>query len=256
MVSTLLRIAAIGDLHIRSTVPTELVHQAIDLEKRADVLIVAGDITNGGRILEVEVAAEFLSRISLPKLAVLGNHDRRTTRRRHFIAVLREAGVQMIDGETTTLPGFPDVGFAGVGGSGGGFWPEEAEPTPSNRAIQAMAVRARREAARLDQALSKTETPVKIVVLHFAPTVSTLIGEPPVKYPLLGNSALGRVVDKHHVDLVFHGHSHIGSPEGTTPGGVPVRNVAYDIHHGFSYHAIPLPNRSRTSVTHVPGWSR
>lgn len=256
MASTLLRIAAIGDLHIRSTVPTELVHQSVDLHKRADVLVVAGDITNGGRILEVEVAAEFLSRINLPKLAVLGNHDRRTTRRRHFLAVLREAGVLMIDGETTILPAFPEVGFAGVGGSGGGFWPEEAEPTPSNRAIQAMAVRARREAARLDVALSKTETPVKIAVLHFAPTVSTLIGEPPLKYPLLGNSALGRVVDKHHVDLVFHGHSHIGSPEGTTPGGIPVRNVAYDIHNGFSYHTVVLPTRSRTSVTRIPGWSR
>ncbi len=237
-----LRIAAIGDLHVRSTVPSELVRQALAVEQQGDVLIIAGDITNGGRILEVEIAAEFLQRIRLPKLCVLGNHDRRTTRRRRYISLLRDAGVQVLDGSTVILPGFPEVGFAGVGGSGGGFWPEEAEPTPSNRAIQAMAVRARREAARLDKALESIDTPVKVAILHFAPTTTTLVGEPVVKYPLLGNSALGRVVDKHQVDLVFHGHSHIGSPEGTTPGGVPVRNVAASIHDGFSFHSVPIPH--------------
>ncbi|MCC6943649.1 MAG: metallophosphoesterase [Thermomicrobiales bacterium] len=241
MTATHMRIAAIGDLHVRTFVPTALVKQAVDIEQAADVLIIAGDITNGGRILEVEIAAEFLDRIDLPKLCVLGNHDRRTTRRRHYVALLREAGVRVLDGDTVILPGFPEVGFAGVGGSGGGFWPEEAEPTPSNRAIQAMAVRARREAARLDKALNAMETPVKVAILHFAPTTTTLVGEPVVKYPLLGNSALGRVVDKHQVDLVFHGHSHIGSAEGVTPGGVPVRNVAASIHQGFSFHSLPLP---------------
>ncbi|MBX3071899.1 MAG: metallophosphoesterase [Thermomicrobiales bacterium] len=241
MTATHMRIAAIGDLHVRTFVPTTLVKQAVDIEQAADVLIIAGDITNGGRILEVEIAAEFLDRIDLPKLCVLGNHDRRTTRRRHYVALLREAGVRVLDGDTVILPGFPEVGFAGVGGSGGGFWPEEAEPTPSNRAIQAMAVRARREAARLDKALNAMETPVKVAILHFAPTTTTLVGEPVVKYPLLGNSALGRVVDKHQVDLVFHGHSHIGSAEGVTPGGVPVRNVAASIHQGFSFHSLPLP---------------
>ncbi len=243
-----LRIAAIGDLHVRSTVPTEIVRQSIELGQHADLLIIAGDITNGGRILEAEIAAEFLQRIELPILSVLGNHDRRTTRRRHYISLLREAGVRVLDGDTVVLPEFPEVGFAGVGGSGGGFWPEEAEPTPSNRAIQAMAVRARREAARLDKALGLLETPVKIAILHFAPTTTTLIGEPVVKYPLLGNSALGRVVDKHRVDLVFHGHSHIGSPEGFTPGGVPVRNVAASIHDGFSYHTLELPTNHQFSA--------
>ncbi len=160
MNSSNIRIAAIGDLHIRTTVPTRLVYQAIDLGQRSDLLIIAGDITNGGRILEVEIAAEFFRRIDIPMLCVLGNHDRRTTRRRHFISVLREAGVKVLDGETTTIPGFPEVGFAGVGGSGGGFWPEEAESSPSNRAMQAMAVRARREAARLDAALTAMNTPV------------------------------------------------------------------------------------------------
>lgn len=236
-----LRIAAIGDLHIRTTVPTELVRQAMSLESLADILVIAGDITNGGRIQEVEIACDLLRRIQIPMLTVLGNHDRRTTRRRHFISLLENSGVRVLDPGTVEIGG---VGFAGVGGSGGGFWPEEAVTTPANRAVQAMAVRARREALRLDRALSSLDTPVKIAVLHFAPTISTLTGEPPAKYPLLGNSALGRIVDKHQVHLVLHGHAHLGSPEGTTPGGVPVRNVASDIHGGFSFHTVPLDRRA------------
>ena len=256
MLARSLRIAAIGDLHVRTTVPTEIVRQSVDLHQHADVLIITGDITNGGRILEVEVASEFFQRIKLPKLCVLGNHDRRTTRRRHYISVLRDAGIQVLDGDTVMLPGFPEVGFAGVGGSGGGFWPEEAESTPSNRAIQAMAVRARREAARLDKALGSIDTPVKVAILHFAPTTTTLIGEPPVKYPLLGNSVLGKVVDKHQVDMVFHVHSHIGSPEGMTPGGVPVRNVAFDIHDGFSFHSLQLPSRTTAPTAEFAALTR
>jgi Icc-related predicted phosphoesterase len=236
-----LRIAAIGDLHIRTSVPTALVHQAISLHERADLLVITGDITNGGRIQEVEIAAELLSRIHIPILTVLGNHDRRTTRRRYFISILEECGVTVLDGAAVVLREHPAVGFAGVGGSGGGFWPEEADATPTNRAAQAMAVRARREADRLDRALASLETPVKVAILHFAPTISTLIGEPPAKYPLLGNSALGRVVDKHQVALVLHGHAHIGAPVGATPGGVPVRNVAAALHGGFSIHSVDQP---------------
>lgn len=238
--SSTLRIAAIGDLHIRTTVPSGLVRQAVMLRSIADVLVITGDITNGGRIQEVELACELLKRTEIPMLTVLGNHDRRTTRRRRFIEILNEHGVEVLDGNNVIIGGQNGVGFAGVGGSGGGFFPEEAESSPSNRAIQAMAVRARREAARLDHALQSLTTPTKVAVLHFAPTVSTLFGEPPAKYPLLGNSALGRVVDRHKVDLVLHGHAHIGAPEGTTPGGIPVRNVALDLHGGFSLHLLPI----------------
>jgi Icc-related predicted phosphoesterase len=232
-----IRFAAIGDLHIRTTVPSDYVRQLIGIEDHADFLIVAGDITNGGRIQEVELAAELFHRIHIPIVGVMGNHDRRTMRRRHFISILEQAGVRMLDGETWE---YRDVGIAGVSGSGGGFWPVEPEDPVSNRAWQALAVRARREAARLDTALSSLNTQRRIALLHFAPTTSTLVGEPPLKYWLLGNSALGHVVEKHKVDLALHGHAHIGSPYGTTPGGIPVFNVAAGVTGGVSIHRIPL----------------
>jgi Icc-related predicted phosphoesterase len=231
------RVAAIGDLHIRTTIDSSYVRQLLAIEERADLLIVPGDITNGGRIQEVELAAELFNRIHIPIVGVMGNHDRRTMRRRHFLSILQQAGVRMLDGQSWEFAG---LGIAGVSGSGGGFWPDEPVDPVSNRAWQALAVRARREANRLDDALATLDTQRRLALLHFAPTTSTLVGEPPIKYWLLGNSALGQVVDKHGVDMVLHGHSHIGSPFGMTPGGVPVFNVAAGVTGGVSIHTIPL----------------
>jgi hypothetical protein len=39
-------------------------------------------------------------------------------------------------------------------------------------------------------------------------------------------------VDRHGADLVLHGHAHNGQPEGKTPGGVPVHNVAITLLEG------------------------
>ena len=249
------RIAAVGDLHIRTTVPSEFVRQAYGIEDRADILVITGDITNGGRIQEVELAAEFLAPITIPKITVLGNHDRRTTRRKHFIRLLGEAGVEVLDGTAYVSDHPMSVGFAGAGGSGGGFWPIEGPENPMNRAMQAMAVRARREADRLDKALNTLETTHKIAVLHFAPTITTLVGEPELKYPLLGNSVLGEVVDHHQVDLVLHGHSHIGTLQGETPGGTLVRNVAAGVTGGITIHTLSSAGLVSSEVDLLPDHS-
>jgi hypothetical protein len=88
--------------------------------------------------------------------------------------------------------------------------------------------------------------------MHYSPTVSTLGNEPIIKYWMLGNSLLGRVIDAHPVDLVLHGHAHLGNHRGQTPGGVPVRNVAahvtgrpmlYDIGAGGHMTEVHFPRR-------------
>ncbi|MDP9367535.1 MAG: metallophosphoesterase, partial [Chloroflexota bacterium] len=170
----MVRIAAVGDLHIRAGVPLGMADELLALGDQADVLVLAGDITDGGRIPEVEAAADLLRPVGLPIVAVLGNHDRRCLRRTAFRRILESAGVTLLDGEATVLDIGVRLGFAGVGGYGGGFWPDEGPALPHHRAAQALAVRARREAVRLDQALCQLDAKVKIVVMHYAPTTSTL----------------------------------------------------------------------------------
>jgi len=231
---TTVRIAAIGDVHLRNEVPDRLAADLAAAVDLTDVLVLAGDMTENGRLVEVELAAQMLAALPMPKVAVLGNHDRRCLRRAALRDAYTAAGVVLLDGDAVTLllGDGRRIGFAGVGGYGGGFWPEEGPPLISSRLGKAVAVRARRDALRLETALARLDSAlpeITVVVMHYAPTTSTLGNEPLVKHWMLGNSLLGSVVDSHEVDLVIHGHAHLGNQEGQTPGGVPVRNVAEQV---------------------------
>ncbi|MBA2468216.1 MAG: metallophosphoesterase [Chloroflexia bacterium] len=226
-----IRLAAIGDLHLRTSIPQDLADDLRAIDGLADLLVITGDLTEGGKLPEVELARELFSGIRMPKVAVLGNHDRRSMRRKAMRIALEASGITLLDGASLTMT-FDDgrrLGIAGVGGYGGGFWPEEVPDLVSARLSKAVGVRARRESLRLQQALDELvgqHNDANVVVLHYSPTVSTLGNEPLIKYWMLGNSLLGKVIDEHRVDLVLHGHAHLGNHVGQTPGGVPVRNVA------------------------------
>lgn len=239
----MVRLAAIGDLHIRASVSRSLWTDLASLPSGVDALVVAGDITDGGRIAEAEQAAELFRVAGVPVVAVLGNHDLRCLRRTAFRRILERSGVVLLDGErfVLTTPIGTRIGFAGVGGAGGGFWPVEGPDALHSRAMKALAVRAKREASRLDSALDGLDADFRIAIMHFAPTSSTLGREPIGKYWMLGNSELGRIIDRHRVDLVFHGHAHLGNLNGSTRGGTPVLNVATTVAGGLLIRDIVLP---------------
>ena len=48
----------------------------------------------------------------------------------------------------------------------------------------------------------------------------------PETFPFLGSSRLEEPLTRYPVAAVFHGHAHVGSPEGATSNGVPVYNVS------------------------------
>jgi Icc-related predicted phosphoesterase len=68
-----------------------------------------------------------------------------------------------------------------------------------------------------------------VVVLHYAPVVDTVEGEPLEIYPFLGSSRLEEPINRYQVHAVVHGHAHRGQPEGRTTAGVPVYNVSYPL---------------------------
>ena len=246
-----IRIAAIGDLHVRDEAPPGIAAALQEVATQVDLLVIAGDITEGGRLPEAELAVSLLGDIAIPKVAVLGNHDRRGPRRVAFRKLIESAGITLLDGDAFVhqLPDGKRVGFAGVGGYGGGFWPEEDPHVPGARLSKAVGMRARREANRLEAALlalDRQRLDAVIVLMHYAPTTSTLGGEPVLKYWMLGNSLLGRVIDEHNVDLVIHGHAHLGNQFGRTPGGTPVRNVAMQVTGGIMVYDVERGKRIET----------
>lgn len=229
--ASIVRVAAIGDLHVGGPGEQDVRPQLVTLHKAADVLIVAGDLTENGRLPEAEAAAELLATCQLPVVAVLGNHDLRSLRRAAFREVFEREGITILAGDATvvTLNGGVRLGIAGTTGCGGGFWPVEGPDAVHARTLKRLALRSRRESRLLERALLAVDADVRIAATHFAPTASTLGSEPTAKYWMLGNCELGAAIDRRRPDLVIHGHAHLGTLHGRTPGGVPVRNVALPV---------------------------
>lgn len=225
------RVAAVADLHIRADDRARTIPGMHEVDQQADLLVVAGDLTENGRLAEADAVAELLARCRVPVVAVLGNHDLRNLRRKAFRQSLERRGIAVLAGEGTalTLPNGIRVGIAGATGCGGGFWPIEGPAVIPNRSVRSLAIRSRRELWSLENALTALSTDVTIAVTHFAPTASTLGREPHAKYWMLGNCELGALFDRTAPHLVLHGHAHLGTLAGRTPGGLHVRNVALPV---------------------------
>ena len=72
------------------------------------------------------------------------------------------------------------------------------------------------------------DCPLRVVLLHYSPTMSTLQGEPEPIWTYLGTNRLDGPIQKHKPDLVLHGHAHAGTFAGAI-GQVPVYNVAVHV---------------------------
>src|SRR5205085_1359784 len=129
------------------------------LGDEADVLLLPGDLTRVGTVEEAGALAGELRGLPVPMFGVLGNHDVHGDRTDEVCAVLEDAGVRMLLGESAVLE----------------------------------------------------------------------VGEPPEIWAFLGSYLLGEAVDRAGAELALHGHAHRGTERGTTPGGVPVRNVAQPV---------------------------
>lgn len=220
--SQTVRFAAVGDLHCRKESAGTLREFFAQASHAADALLLCGDLTDYGLPEEAKVLAEELGVVKVPIVAVLGNHDYESGAHADVIGILTAGGVRVLDGEACEIHG---VGIAGAKGFCGGFgrgslgpWGELAIKQFVNEAIQ--------EALKLESALAKLRTAQRIALLHYAPIVGTVEGEPLEIYPFLGSSRLEDPLVRYPVAAVVHGHAHRGTPEGKTVNGVPVYNVA------------------------------
>jgi Icc-related predicted phosphoesterase len=217
-----MRVAATADLHFTPARFTALKDQLNRVRDEADVLVLAGDLTNFGQPSEMEPLLNAIVRLRIPTIAVLGNHDYESGQQDELMRMMTDEGLKVLDGSAYEREG---LGFAGtkgfVGGFGRGVLTAFGEPE-----IKTFVRASIDEALKLERAMSQLRTKKRVVVLHYAPIAATVEGESPEIYPFLGTSRLAEVIDRHGADLVIHGHAHNGKTDGRTAGGVPVHNVA------------------------------
>lgn len=218
-----MKIAAIADLHFRSAGnDEETLGLLTGVEKEADVLVLAGDLTESGLPAEMEVLLGTLRSISLPVVAVLGNHDHESDQAARLIRMMNQAGVRVLDGGSCEVQG---VEFIGTKGFGGGFGERLIQPF-GERQIKNFVQTGLQEALALEEELASLDPARRVAVMHYSPIETTLDGEARELYPFLGCSRLGDALDRHGVDMAVHGHAHHGSAEGRTSGNIPVYNVS------------------------------
>jgi len=225
------RVAAVGDVHAGLDSAGCFRPRFEHVGERADVLLLAGDLTRHGDPDEVAVLVDELSDVEIPIVSVLGNHDHHADAADEIRVVLEKGGVSVLEGESTVIEvGGTRVGVAGVKGFGGGFAgacaTDFGEPE-----MKAFIRHTRQIADRLAGSLEDLHdrSDVRLALLHYSPVEDTLRGERLEIYPFLGSYLLAEAIDAAGADLVVHGHAHGGSEKGRTPGGVHVRNVAQPV---------------------------
>jgi Icc-related predicted phosphoesterase len=224
-----IRVAAVADVHCRAGHPNPAVEALAELDGKADLLLLAGDLTTYGEPEEAQVLADACGGLDLPVLAVLGNHDWHVNRADELTAVLEGAGIQVLDRSWAIeeIRG-TEVGIVGCKGFIGGF-PGSHLPDFGEPLLRRVYRETSAEVEALDQGLREVAVcPLRLVVMHYSPITETLEGERREIWAFLGTDRLASPLIEHGPDLVVHGHAHGGRFAGRV-GEVDVFNVSVPV---------------------------
>lgn len=223
------RIAAAGDIHVTDANSAAVSAAFGQVDEEADLILLAGDLTTHGEPEQAELLADAVRGVETPILAVLGNHDWHANRVPELTGILEDAGIKILDRAwSIEQVGDVEVGVVGAKGHVGGF-PGSHLPDFGEPSLRAVYAEATEEVHAADEGLRAVAAcPFRVVLLHYAPTTETLVGEPEPIWAFLGTDRLAPPIVEHAPDLVLHGHAHAGTFEGRL-AEVPVFNVSVPV---------------------------
>jgi Icc-related predicted phosphoesterase len=228
MTSTL-RVAAAGDVHAGEPLREHLTRVFDAISSESDLVLLAGDLTTHGVPDQAAVLADACKGVQVPVIAVLGNHDHHSGQAEEIKDVLVRGGLTVLDREHTIIEidGL-EIGVVGTKGFVGGF-PGAEIPDFGEPALRQIYQETSAEVEALEQGLEAVSGCQKrVVLLHYAPIVDTIVGEPEGIWAFLGSGRLAGPIGMHRPELVVHGHAHHGASRGSI-GTVPVYNVAVHV---------------------------
>src|ERR1043165_479293 len=100
-----IKIAAVADIHVKEGDKGKWVDYFKDISQNADVLIIAGDLTDTGDEAEAQVLCDELKACAIPVIGVLGNHDFEKGRHKLIRKILQNDHVHILDGESIVING-------------------------------------------------------------------------------------------------------------------------------------------------------
>lgn len=227
--TTTVRVAAAGDIHCRESRRDDVLGAFAGIAGRADLILLAGDLTAHGDPAEARVLADAAREVDAPVIAVLGNHDWHAGRAEEIAGLLEEAGVTILErSHTIREVAGVEVGIVGTKGFVGGF-PGSHLPDFGEPLLRRVYAEASLDVEAIDAGLRAVAVcPLRIVLLHYSPAPATLVGEPEGIWAFLGTDRMAPPIAEHSPDLVLHGHAHAGTFEGTI-GETPVYNVSVPV---------------------------
>jgi Icc-related predicted phosphoesterase len=236
---TVVRVAAAGDVHCREDHREQAIEAFAALRGSADVLLLAGDLTTHGEPEQAAVLADACRDLGMPVFAVLGNHDWHADRHAEVCAALRDGGITLLErAHAIAEIGGVEVGVVGVKGFVGGF-PGSHLPDFGEPLLREVYREGCREVDALADGLRAIAMcPLRLVLLHYSPTLETLQGEGEGIMAFLGTDRLAVPIAEHEPTLAVHGHAHAGTFAGAI-GTVPVYNVSVPV-MGRDFHVFEL----------------
>jgi uncharacterized protein len=246
-----IRIAAAGDIHCSEDNRVAVAAAFRGVADQADAVFIAGDLTTFGEPEQAEVLADACRELEVPVVAVLGNHDWHANRADEIVESLTASGIVVLDRSWKVLHcADTRIGVVGTKGFVGGF-PDSTLTDFGEPIMRAVYAETTDEVAALERGLEAiSDCEFRIVLLHYAPTSSTIEGEPQGIWAFLGSDRLGRPIAEHLPDLVLHGHGHAGTYEGFI-GAVPVYNVSLPV-MGRDFALFELENGTVRDVSTEP----
>jgi uncharacterized protein len=249
-----IRIAAAGDVHASEAHRARIERAFESVAGDVDLVLLAGDLTTHGEPEQAQVLADACRRLDgTPVYAVLGNHDHHEAKGDQIARVLRDAGVVVLEREAAmhALDGEYEIGIVGAKGFVGGF-PGSSIPDFGEPLLRRVYAETTEEVWAIERGLQEvSHCALRVVLLHYSPTVETLEGEPVGIHAFLGSARLATPIAEYQPDLVLHGHAHAGSFEGRI-GETPVYNVAVHV-TGKDFWIFDLEVTARRGEVEVEG---
>lgn len=211
------KLVAVADIH--SPIFFPLFKEALSMIKEASLFLLAGDIVYRGDFEECKrVVAAIRELFNCPVVGVFGNEEYEEIKPK----LKQIEGITWLDDESQIFE-VGGVRVKVVGSRGSLLKPTswQSKNFPDIRKLYASRLRKLRELLA-----GGNEADYKVLLLHYSPTFSTLLGEKPSVYPFMGDPRMETILRETRPNVCVHGHAHRSKVKNVIVGETSIYNVS------------------------------